>query len=409
MKLATWIFSIATAVLSLVGVFGLFTAASLMGSGVALLAIMGALSWFGRATVATEDSATPAPYRYTWVLAALCAFALALTFASLASFDLPHGDWDAWSIWNLRAKFLAHPESWRNAVSPLLFRSHPDYPLLTSAVTAHFNPGTLAMIFFAAVPVVLISTLVLLRGAASAWLAGLVFAASAGYITQGPSQYADVPLSAFMLCALASLWQPKHPFMLFGAGLFAGFAAFTKNEGIVFAVALLAAVAVMWRAAILPVLCGALPGLLVTAWFKLFYPPPSEYLGGSFQPGRVIAISGQFLTDLWNMGIGAGHPLLILGVLGFGLRFAPVSRIWKIAAAVIGCQIVGYFGAYLITPNDVQWQLSTSMNRLLAQIWPSTLLLFFMALRPPESQPDSSDKPARPPKPAGSRDRRRAG
>ena len=49
--------------------------------------------------------------------------------------------------------------------------------------------------------------------------------------------------------------------MLFGAGLFAGFAAFTKNEGIVFAIALPGVVAVMWRAAIVPVPRGVLPGL----------------------------------------------------------------------------------------------------------------------------------------------------
>jgi hypothetical protein len=408
MKIATWIFSIASAVLSLIGVFGLFTAASLMGSGTVLLVGMGALAWFGRSMVAAEDVMVR-PFRYTWVLAGLCAVALALTAASVASFDLPHGDWDAWSIWNLRAKFLAAPENWRHAVSPLSFRSHPDYPLLTPAVAAHFSPALLAMIFFGAVAAVLISTVALLRGAASGWLAGLAFAASAGYITQAPSQYADIPLSAFVLCALASLWQPKHPFMLFGAGLFAGFAAFTKNEGIVFAVALLGVVAVMWRAAILPVLCGALPGLATTAWFKFAYAPPSEYLSGSFQPGRLIAIFGEFFNELWNMGIGAGHPLLVLGVLGFGLRFSPVSRIWKIAAAVVGIQIVSYFGAYLVTPNDFKWQLGTSMNRLLAQVWPSILLLFFMALTPPESQPDNLEKPARPPKPAGSRDRRRGG
>ena len=40
---------------------------------------------------------------------------------------------------------------------------------------------------------------------------------------------------------------------------------------------------------------------------------------------------------------------------------------------------------------------------------PSMLLLSFMALRLPESQPDSSEKPARSPKSAGSRDRRRDG
>ena len=42
-----------------------------------------------------------------------------------------HGEWDAWSIWNLKARFIfrggAH---WRDAFSSVLGFSHPDYPLL---------------------------------------------------------------------------------------------------------------------------------------------------------------------------------------------------------------------------------------------------------------------------------------
>ena len=43
----------------------------------------------------------------------------------------PHGRWDAWAIWNLRAKFLATPsDRWRDAFDPVVSWSHPDYPLL---------------------------------------------------------------------------------------------------------------------------------------------------------------------------------------------------------------------------------------------------------------------------------------
>ena len=422
MKMAmTWVFSLSSAVVALLGVLGLSGMAALMGGrygALVVLAATGILAWIGRAAIPDAEMAAPVPFRYSWVLGIAAALALTSTAASLETFDLPHGDWDAWSIWNLRAKFLADPASWRHAVSPLAFRSHPDYPLLTSAVAADWMRfgGTgagLAMVFFATVPAVLISTLALLRGTASAWLAALVFAASAGYITQAPSQYADIPLSAFMLCALACLWQPRHPLMLFGAGLFAGCASFTKNEGIVFALALLLVAAVKWRAALVPLVCGMAPGLAITAWFKIGYAPPSEYAGATaatlFQPGRWAAIFGESVNELWNLGIGIGHPLLILGVLAFGLRFAPLHRVWNLAAAVIGCQMLGYLAAYLLTPADLNWQLGTSMNRLLAQVWPSILLLFFMALRPPESPAGNSEKPIPPPTPAGSRGRQRAG
>ena len=424
MTLATWIFSAASGIVALIGWWGLAEMAALMWppyGAILLAAATGTLAWLGRAAVPSPDEPAAGPagsFAYSWALAMAAGAALLISVASVHSIDLPHGDWDAWSIWNLRAQFLADPGSWRHAVSPLAFRSHPDYPLLTSAVAAglsRFNasPAILGSIFFAAVPAVLISTLALLRGAAAGWLAALIFAASAGYLTQAPSQYADIPLSAFILCALASLCQPKHPCMLFGAGLFAGCAAFTKNEGIVFAMALIAASAMAWRAAFFPLLCGALPGLAVTAWFKLFYAPPSEYAGQSaaklFDLTRWTAILGEFVKELWNLGIGAGHPILIMAVLAFGLRFRPLTRLWKITAAIIGSQLLGYFGAYLLTPADLSWQLSTSMNRLLAQVWPALLLLFFIALKPPESPPGNSEKPTPPAKPAGSRGRRRDG
>ena len=64
------------------------------------------------------------------VLAGASATALA-TFAS-QSIVFPHGEWDAWAIWNLRARFFFHgfPDLWRNAFDVALSDSHPNYPLL---------------------------------------------------------------------------------------------------------------------------------------------------------------------------------------------------------------------------------------------------------------------------------------
>ena len=48
----------------------------------------------------------------------------------------PVGEWDAWAIWNLRARFLAGPFDWHVAASPLLTNTHPEYPMLLSAFIA---------------------------------------------------------------------------------------------------------------------------------------------------------------------------------------------------------------------------------------------------------------------------------
>ena len=68
----------------------------------------------------------PAPgmssFRWNWLLALalLAGFVLVLSGLIGLANATPYGEWDAWSIWNLRAKYLADPGgAWQNAVSPL--------------------------------------------------------------------------------------------------------------------------------------------------------------------------------------------------------------------------------------------------------------------------------------------------
>ena len=99
--------------------------------------------------------------------------------AVLATFVLnsmasPHGEWDAWAIWNLRARFLfrGRPD-WHTAFSQHLAWSHPDYPpLLPSAIARSWAfigadptivPITVALLFSAATVGLLYSSLWWLR------------------------------------------------------------------------------------------------------------------------------------------------------------------------------------------------------------------------------------------------------
>jgi len=62
----------------------------------------------------------PAP-RWLWsLLAAACALAVAVFFEH--DWRFPDGGWDAWMVWNLRARFLVRAPDLRTAFSPnLLF------------------------------------------------------------------------------------------------------------------------------------------------------------------------------------------------------------------------------------------------------------------------------------------------
>ena len=55
------------------------------------------------------------------------------------------------------------------------------------------------------------------------------------------------------------------------------------------------------------------------------------------------------------------------------------------AAWTLGLTLAGYFFIFLITPNVLEWQLSSAGGRLLMQLWPSALFVFFMVLGDPIS------------------------
>jgi hypothetical protein len=56
----------------------------------------------------------------------------------------------------------------------------------------------------------------------------------------------------------------------------------------------------------------------------------------------------------------------------------------SLAIFLLALTLAGYFGVYLITPYDLRWHLRFSLDRLFLQLWPSALLVFFMAVRTPE-------------------------
>ena len=52
---------------------------------------------------------------------------------------------------------------------------------------------------------------------------------------------------------------------------------------------------------------------------------------------------------------------------------------------ILAALLAGYAGVYLVTANDLTWQLQTSLGRLLVQAWPVLVLAGFVGLRAPEA------------------------
>jgi hypothetical protein len=405
----------------LLDISGTATPTAIFGIDIALVALL-VWHWFrtrpGNHERSSSGGMTPG-FRWTWLLALAFGIVLVAAWIRLVQMAtaLPVGEWDAWALWNLRAKFLAGPGgAWRYALSPLLNNTHPDYPLLLPAFVARvwkaggamdtIAPAVTALVFFAALLALLVSAVALLRGTASALLAGLVILSTTSLLVWAPSQYADTPLAFYYLAAIVLIFLEATSTgggqrALFWAGLCTGLAAWTKNEGIAFLVCILVVFVVftvwqrrtatsMIRAGWL--LAGAAPGVFLTLWLKFFLAPAVDPLvtqGASgmarlHDVGRYVEIAKGFFSNLLHLGSGVAHPLILLAVLGVLLRWQVEPRYQLpslIATTALILVFLSYCGVLLITPYALAWQVQSSFDRLILQLWPSFLLVFFVLLR----------------------------
>lgn len=343
------------------------------------LTLAGVLAW----TVYRRPSApapafpsSPAfPARAALAAAAAATAAMALAAAWQMSASIPHGHWDAWAIWNLRARFLAAPGDLpERAWSCVL--SHASYPQLLpgfiarcwafSGTSTPAAPAVAGMLFWTALLAMGVGGLALLRGTTLALLFGCAFAAAPVFLGEVASQYADVPLACYMAGAvmLALLGRPT------AAGLFAGLAAWTKDEGLLFAVAFLA-MAALFRRGWLRAAASAAPLIGLALWFKLVVAGSSSStlalsLPGLYRnaadPARYWPVLAAFAARVREMSLGGWyHPLFPVVILAVLLRFDRRHlRDLLFASAIFAAMLGGYFAAYVTTPYDQTWHLASS-------------------------------------------------
>jgi hypothetical protein len=301
----------------------------------------------------------------------------------------PQGQWDAWSIWNLRARFLASPEPSR-AWSPLLTNTHPEYPLLVSgAVATTGSPNAVGYLFFLSLIATVTGGLAIARGPLAGLVAGLTLASTGALLHEVPSQYADVPLAAYLAGAVIFILIDQ-PIL---AGVLAGFAAWTKDEGALFCIALLALLAIFRRRDLLRTLLGMLPGGLVCLGFKTFLVP---HVTSQFGPGTLarfadfsrwsIVIKGV-ASSISTLGSGWYHPIFVIAVLAWAVRFRTDSRRDAQFSTVLAVTIlVGYCAVMVTATADATWQTNTAASRLVVQWWPLAVIAMTTWLRPAEEQ-----------------------
>jgi hypothetical protein len=401
-----------------------------MGNRIMLWAALAALMATAATGVFRLGKATPslpAPargWRWNWALLIAASFGLATFLAGFyaTSAASPAGYWDAFAIWNVRARFLAGGmDTWRRAFSPDLSASHPGYPLLLSAsIAAEWIAGggvtpsvsmTTSLVFALAVLAALGSSIAARRGWALGLLAALVLLATDTFAAQAPAQYADLPLALCFLAALVLLESAaaNNSAPLFAAaGVASGLAPWTKNEGWPFLLAVVGLVAWRWgRRPALWTILGCVPGAAATLVMKVFLVSSSENMFPKSaaevftkiaDPTRWWRIAAGFAGAAGRLGAPWAHPVILVAalilVLGVVARSERAALAWLLAP--LGAVFAADYAVFLVTTNDLEWHLGTSIDRLLLQLWPPLLFVVFLSLQPVEDvNPHTGALPAR--------------
>lgn len=342
-----------------------------------------------------------------------------VTFVYL-SINSPHGSWDARAIWNYRARMIFRDvNGWREAYGQQAPTSHTDYPLLLplsvvrvwlySGRESLLAPVCTAMIFTFSTAILLVSSVSFFRGKTQGYLAGLSLLAIPLFLQEGASQYADVPvgyyfLSAMVLYCCHEAYGNRSKGFLILTGLTSGFSAWTKNEGILFVAVLLGAGFVTYicrrktTAGLREValfLLGLMPVALLVLHFKVRLAPKNDLLSTISMHSvieKLLEINRHktilmYLADQITKPEKCGIlPLIALPY--FYLARKPLRGEAFNAAMfmflVIAGMSLGYLFIYLTTFQDLSWHLKTSMNRLMVQLAPSFLLLFYLSTNAPE-------------------------
>ena len=360
-----------------------------------LVAVTAAFAWRARPL---EADPRPVPAPGPWAVAALAALAaVAAAVIALRLAHVPHGEWDAWAYWQVRASYLAAPTpAWINAFHPY---TGADYPLMLPAAVARLwtmagystgGPAAISVAFAAATVVIVTTSLWRTAGPAVA-AAGAALVLAPDYLFHGTAQCADIPLGFFLILAATSLAAGPSRSHLTVAGLAAGLAAWTKNEGLVIAAAMpVLFIAFEWRRhgrraleSAWRIGAGLAPMAAVLLLYRLVIHPPSD-LTAQMAAGEPMAKLLDFDRHRQVLAF------LVSNTLSWG-GWAVSSPVWAVAAwmaaagfarersaaavpavrATLAVMLAATYTVYVLTPYDLSWHLQTSWTRLVAQMWPA--------------------------------------
>ncbi len=319
----------------------------------------------------------------------------------------PLGGWDAWSCWNLKAKFIyLGADNWKDLFDPMLWRSNTHYPLLLPLINVWFwdllgeaqqaVPMLNSVVLTTTCAAILLWTLLeltknqLIAYAITALVFGLSFV-----MTLSISQYSDILLGTYLLAAVSCILVAEDkniPQLKLLAAVFCGLLSFTKTEGTVAAGLLI--IVFCGREylkahnikSLLPwgkyFILAALPTIL----FILCFAPKNEaFINGllsSEKPAdwtrfQIIAVYPwfEFISSKWN-GLWI---IALVGIIAGGKQAWDKKLNW--IPLILGGYLIIVFAYYYVnTFFPIAWWMQTTLSRILYAIIPTLFLWIGLSL-----------------------------
>jgi len=346
--------------------------------------------------------------KHAWGLLTLGVLAIPLT---ISAYHYPLGGWDAWSCWNLKAKFIfLGGQDWKNMFLPGLWRSNTHYPLLWPLINVWFwdlgGQFNQAVPMFNSILFALLTAGILLFGLLELTGVLSVAIAAAVIVTALPlgvmlniSQYSDGLLGLFLLSAfMCLLLAEKHnnPKLKILSMIFLGLICFTKDEGMIIAV--IAACLVLWQTyshlrhsepegrrisnLILAFILAASPMIIFSAALA---PHNEAFINGLTsmeKPANWTRLSIILVYPWFEAISGKWNGLWFLVVSGVLLAG---KKLWQKTLGVIGISLALYLGVVMAyyginTFFEIGWWLENTLSRVLFVLVPTIALWIGLGL-----------------------------
>jgi hypothetical protein len=326
-----------------------------------------------------------------------------------------HGGWDAWSVWNLKAKFLfLGGTSWDNLFHPSLWRSSPHYPLLLPLINVwgwtftqapvYYVPQCTAILFCLMTVYFLYASVKALTRSIVSFVPAFLVLTSPFFIKQAVSQYADIIFAFYLVaagyCLIKAKIQNASSYAVM-AGILLGLLSFTKGEGLLaaglmtflFSPYLLFKNPHQRKADILLTFLTSLGIACVpTLLFKVFLAPDNvtftNGLISQTHPSTLGRLKTIFMFYLWELRDPKWHGLLILGGVAaiYKIRhlFNPRFILLTLFILLYTTAITAYY--FVNTQFEIVWWLNCTLGRIIFAVLPLCLFLLFSALLSSDSK-----------------------